>query len=79
MPDVGTLSSLVLRLCDNSGSPNSQLYVSRIEVMATASGLMTVFPVDAWICKSDDGTTLSAQGAAQDVYVNYEVGTGTAV
>ena len=76
LPDVGRLSSLVLRLCDNSGSPNSQLYVSRVEVLHTASGLKTVFPLEAWIAKSEDGSVLTAEGDPQDAYINYEVRSG---
>ena len=71
-PDVGKLSSMVLRLCETyNGPPNSQLYISRVEVLHVPSGNMTAFPLDAWISK-DDTTTLTAQGT-QDVFVNYEV------
>ena len=73
-PDIGKLSSLLLSLVGENGSPNSQLYISRIEVVNMQSGIMTTFPLEAWISKDSGQTTLTAEGDPKDVFVNYQVG-----
>ena len=73
-PDVGRLSSLVLSLVGENGGPNSQLYISRIEVLNTQSGLLTTFPVEAWISKDSYPVTLSPDGDPKDVFIDYKVG-----
>jgi hypothetical protein len=74
LPDVGNLSSVVLKLVSDSNSPNSQLYVSRVEVYNTKSGMLTTFTLEGWLSQSGDVTTVNADtGSTVCKLVNYEV------